>query len=129
MTVPTSTPDAGLYVALLEKAVAWLAGAIVILGGSFSTALIYIYKQGQGTVSQSLKAMEARIGEVADNLSKITERLFSKTDTLAERIADQELKIERVEAICQERHATAPLHHPGTGFSVASPWFNKGGDE
>lgn len=128
--MPTSTPDAGLYIALLEKAVAWLAGAIVVLGGSFSTALIYIYKQGQGAVAASLKSMDLRIGEVAESLGKIAEKLFDKTDELADRIAAQETRVERVEAVCQERHAinanAATPHH--TVPSVASPWF-KGGSE
>lgn len=101
--MPAPSPDA-LYVALLEKSVAWLAAAIVVIGGSFSAALVYIYKQGQGTIVTALQSMDVRIGEVADNLGKLTDKLFDKTDDLTKRSAVHEARIEKVEALCAERH-------------------------
>jgi hypothetical protein len=116
------TPE--LYVALLEKVIAWLSACILLIGGSFSGALVYIYKQGQGTVASSLASMEKRIGDVADSLSKITDRLFQKTDDLNDRVAAQEARTERVEAICQERHGGN--HAPTSPTKVCNPWMPEG---
>ena len=99
------SPDL-LYVALLEKALAWLAAAFIVVGGSFSGVIVYIYKQGQKTVTNSLDSMEKRIGDVADSLGKMAEKLFDKTDELSDRTAHLESKFERREGICEERHGS-----------------------
>jgi phage-related protein len=79
---------------IVTNAIKLLAAAVVLLTGTLSTLMVYIWQSHKSEWKSTVSEIKSQIDKISESVSKIAEKLFDRTDLLEHRLTE-------IETVCR----------------------------